>query len=124
MLFVVFPGLSLVGLVGCGSKQKPADAGLARATLQRALDAWQAGTSLEDFEKSTPPVVVSDPVWDKGTRLVKYDLTGEEKASGFDLRFSGKLSLQDGAGKQTQQNATWTVSTSPRLVIHRMDESE
>jgi hypothetical protein len=112
--------LVLVGLVGCGAKAQPADSSTARNTLQRALDAWKAGESPEDFQKSGS-VTVSEPLWDKGTRLVKYDLQDKEEPAGFDLRFTVKLSLEDGSGKKFEQKAFYTVSTSPALVIVRAE---
>jgi hypothetical protein len=111
--------LALFALLGCQGKPQPADASLARATLQRFLDAWKAGTSADDFEQTSPAVNVNEPLWRDGARLVSYDLEGSEKPAGHDLRFSVKLSLEDSSGKKSEQKANYIVSTSGALVIVR-----
>jgi hypothetical protein len=117
-------GLVLSGLVGCQGKAQQTDAAAARATLQRALDSWKAGTSLEEFEQSSPAVNVVEPAWRDGTRLAGYDLDGSEKPHGFDLRFKVKLSVIDASGQKSEQTASYTVSTAPALVIVRGEEGQ
>jgi hypothetical protein len=118
----VIAALVLVGLAGCGSRGRPADASVARSTVQRALEAWQQGTSLADFQKSSPQVTVVEPLWKKGARLVKFDIDGEGVPTGFDLRVVVKLSLQDSGGQKFQQVAIYHVSTAPSLVVVRAEE--
>jgi hypothetical protein len=118
-----FLALALVCLGGCGPAGKPADAGTARSTLERALDAWKGGTALEDFRESSGVAVV-DWQWGKGTnKLVKYSIEGESKSAGFDLRFKVKLSIQDKDGKTSEQNSSYTVGTNPKLVVVRDEDA-
>jgi hypothetical protein len=120
----VFLALALSVVCGCQGKPPPADASTARATLQRFLDSWKSGTSPDDFEQKNPSLAVVDPQWKEGTRLVSYDIDASEKPAGFDLRFSVKLSLVDAEGQKSEQKTTYTVSTSPALVIVRGEEGQ
>ncbi len=116
--------LVLAGLCSCQGKPPPADASTARATLQRFLDAWKAGTTPDAFEQTSPSVAVVEPLWKEGSRLLSYDLDGSEMPAGFDLCFSVKLSLVDPEGTKSEQKASYTVSTSPALVIVRGEEGQ
>jgi hypothetical protein len=120
----LFSALALLAQLGCEGKRQPTDAAHARSTLQRALDAWQSGEQFDAFGQSSPPVSINEPLWEKGTRLTKYDLQSTEKSSGFDKQFSVKLSLEDGSGKKFQEDAVYNVSTTPNLVIVRVADSE
>jgi hypothetical protein len=116
--------IGLLGLPGCGEKPQKADPATARSALQSALDAWKVGEKLEDYQKKVAPVVVSDPQWEKGTKLTNYSLESNESQIGFDLKFSVKLSLEDKSGNKTEQKTTCNVSTSPALVVKRAEDHQ
>jgi hypothetical protein len=116
-------GLALAGLLGCGPTARQADPAAARATLCRALDAWQKGDSPEAFQGTSPAVTVVEPQWRQGIRLLQYELREEPRPNGFDLQFSVQLSLQDRSGRQYQEKAVYTVSAGRALVVIRSEES-
>jgi hypothetical protein len=116
-------GLALAGLLGCGPTARQADPATARATLRRALDAWQKGDSLDAFQRTSSLASIAEPEWQRGTRLLRYDLREEAEPSGFDLRFAARLTLQDRAGRKYLANAVYDVSTAPALVVIRSEES-
>jgi hypothetical protein len=121
--FWVVLGLAPVGLFGCSKPPpKQADAQVAKETLSRALKAWQKGESLDAFRKTPPEVTVVEHQWQKGARLVGFELKGDGQPSGFDHQFSVTLSIQDSAAKKLDEIAIYIVSTSPALVIVRSDE--
>src|SRR5438046_347776 len=96
----VMVGLFFAGSLGCGSRGQPADPAVARATLGRALDAWQKGDSLETFQGTSPAVTVVDRLWSQNVRLVQYEVLEEGRPVGFDMQFNVKLSLQDRGGRR------------------------
>jgi hypothetical protein len=113
--------LTPVGLLGCGATPRQAEPETARATLRRALDAWQNGASPEAFQGASPTVTIVESRWQQGIRLLRYELNSDGTPSGFDVQFAVKLSLQDRAGKKFQEKALYNISTSPVLVIVRSD---
>src|SRR5262249_11368711 len=122
VLFLIPLGLAAAGLLGCKPAPKQADPQSARETLNRALQAWQKGQSLEAFQKTSPVVKAAESQWQQGVRLVEFELKGEGKPSGFDHQFTVQMSTQDRAGKKSQETAIYHVSTSPALVIIRSQE--
>jgi hypothetical protein len=115
--------LALTGFIGCGSSPQQADPSAARAALSRALDAWQKGEALDGFRGTSPALIVVEPQWRQGVRLLHYEVHEEPRPNGYDLEFSVKLSLQDRTGKKFQEKAVYTVSTAPALVVIRSEES-
>jgi len=72
--------------------------------------------------KGPPPAVtVADRQWHKGIKLLDYEIDGDGKPDGFDVQFKVKLTVQDAAGKKSQEKAVYNVSTSPRLVVVRSE---
>ena len=113
---------ALCGLAGCwASHPGPSDPGAARAALAAALDAWKGGATPDEYRQAAPAVTVSDRHWQKGTKLVAYEIDGDGKPDGFDVQFPVKLTVQDAAGKKTQEKAVYNVSTAPKLVVVRYE---
>jgi hypothetical protein len=115
--------IAFLSLLGCAEKAQKADASRARGELRRALDAWKSGEGFEAYQAKVAPAVVSDPQWEKGMKLLSYDLEEKESPSGYDVKFVVKLSLEDGSGKKTEQKAAYTVSTAPAFVVTRDEDS-
>ena len=111
-----------VGGSGCGqSPPCPSDPALGRDTLRGALDAWKKGETLDGYRRSAPAVTVAERQWRQGLKLLSYEIDGDGKPDGFDVRFRVKLSLQDGGGKPSQERAVYNVRTTPRLVVVRTE---
>jgi hypothetical protein len=103
---------------GCRPSPRLADPGKARETLRLALDTWHKGEKPESLRGS---VVVAEPKWQEGCRLLKYELADRDQMSGYDAVFTATLWLQDAAGKSSQEKAFYNVSTYPSLVVVRSE---
>ncbi|AMV36274.1 hypothetical protein [Planctomyces sp. SH-PL62] len=102
---------------GCGpaGAEDPADA---RRLLQSALDAWKAGRTI-DQAAAESGVVLSEPRWESGFRLVGHEIRPDAHAAGFDLACTAELSLEAPKGKRTREVATYTISTHPARTVIR-----
>lgn len=110
------------GLTGCGTKgyQAPVlDGPKARETLTSVLDDWKNGETPESLQKRTPPIVVQDIDWTSGTKLVKYELSGDGTEAEGSLVTQVKLTLQHSRGGPKEKTVTYIVGTSPGLTVLR-----
>lgn len=114
-------GLALAA-AGCGAGHPgPSDPGVGRDTLKAALDAWKKGDSPDAYKQTAPAVTVVDRHWQKGTKLLDYEIDGTGTPDGFDVQFKVKLTTQEPGGKKAQDKAVYNVSTAPKLVIVRYE---
>ena len=104
-------------LVGCaGSTPRAADPGQAVEALKVTLEAWKNGQKSGSLRQHATAITASDPDWEKGTRLLRYEvLDSESRPSGFDLSCPVRLWLDDNKPRRV----SYSVSTSPRLVVVR-----
>lgn len=111
---------AIVLLAGCAGSTvpPPVDPADARQQLTVALDAWKAGEPVDALARRDPPVVFVEPLWEKGTRLLDYEVTRVE-LSGRQGRGTAKLSLQDKDGKAYQRKIAYVIDTTPKVVIVR-----
>lgn len=113
--------LALAGLlgVGCGSTaSEPTDKAEALDVLQTVLQAWQQGAKPESLREREPPIVVNDPAWIQGSRLVKFEIEANQtQPAGYNLGCPVKLWLND--KKKEPRRVKFTVATSPALVVTR-----
>lgn len=118
----VFLGLVLAAAPGCRRPAaRAADPARAREALQTALGAWQKGESADSLRQQSPSITMADVKWKEGHRLVRYEIADKDQVVGCDLECHVFLVLKDPKGKQTEEKAVFTVSTSPALVIVRAD---
>jgi hypothetical protein len=112
----------LIVLSGCESIPAPPPPNLdeAKQTLERALTSWQKGETLESVEKATPPIKVSDPKWESGNKLTKFELKGPGSPKGGQQAFEVTLWLTNAKGKQTKESAEYRVSTNPVGTVTRL----
>jgi hypothetical protein len=111
----------LIALSGCESipAQPPPKLDEAKQTLERALASWQKGDTVEGAEKASPPIKVSDPRWEGGYKLTKFELKGSGSPRGDQQVFEVTLWLADAKGKQTKESAEYRVSTNPSQTVTR-----
>jgi hypothetical protein len=119
LLFLVLAA----ALAGCRPGGQAADPDRARAVLREVLDAWHNGETPVALRGRSPAITVKEPKWQAGHRLLDYQLVGDGCPAGFDWQGTVRLSLQDPAGKKQQEQAVFTVSTAPALVVVRSDDS-
>jgi hypothetical protein len=110
--------------LGCNTgPPKPADPAAAREALDRALGAWREGQSAESLKSGDPPIVVSDHVWNRGARLLKYQIEPGDRRAGADQSFQVVLWLQDdkskGKAKERQEKTEYHVGTNSILTVVR-----
>ena len=98
----------------------PASEEKATAALTASLDAWKAGASPADLEARAPAIIINDPQWKNGVRLLDYQIQSGCKPAGQDLRYVVNLTLTDPEGKTTQTvQASYTIGTASAIVIVR-----
>lgn len=110
--------LVLAFAAGCGSAPTQSDPEVARQTLQRALDAWKRGDPPDALKDASPPVTVADTEWRRGAKLLAYELADKTEPSGFDQRFTVKLTLD---ADKKPRTVMYDVSTHPKLVVVRAE---
>src|SRR5262245_12748988 len=87
-------------LAGCGDSLPPqTDPIKGREVLTSTLTKWSAGKSMNDVRGESPPVVVYDPDWEAGQKLILFELDRADGRSGVDLLVSVKLTLEGKSGK-------------------------
>jgi len=113
----------LMPLGGCNSvAPKQADPDAARQALRQALDSWKKGEPPDSLKAASPPLVVVDHDWKRGTRLLDYELSDTPAPNGFDQRFTVSITLEEGGHKKSQKVA-FNVATHPKRVVVRADGS-
>jgi hypothetical protein len=113
-----FCGLSAL-LLGCGKTlDEPVEPGKAAEVLTTAFDAWKQGAGHGELARRQPPIYFKEPEWEAGKKLLKYEL-GPVTLTGRQGRCSVKVTLQDGAGKQTERVIGYQIDTTPTMVITR-----
>jgi hypothetical protein len=134
--FLMIVGLSAAAIVlpGCGSgPPKPADPVAAREALERSLSAWKEGKTPESLKSDEPPIVVSDPAWSNGARLIKYQIEPGDRRAGADHSFlvllwtenstaatkAPKKGKDKSKGKDGEEKAEYYVGTNPVLTVVR-----
>jgi hypothetical protein len=112
--------LALLGtlLAGCdqSARSLSLDETQALEACSTFLKAWQEGRTPADLK---PDIVGSDYDWAAGQRLVSFEVLPEKKSDGTNLHIPVRLTLQDGAGKESQADAIYTVGTSPVVTVFR-----
>ncbi|MFO0890892.1 MAG: hypothetical protein U0790_17335 [Isosphaeraceae bacterium] len=113
--------VGLMAAAGCGQTPAPApaDETQARQTLEKVLAAWQHGQTVEAMKQASPPILVSDPSWQKGESLRKYEVAGPGKPSGAEREFTVMLWLADPRGKERKAEVAYKVGTDPILTVFR-----
>jgi len=117
------PALALLLLpAGCQSYRPPeTDPAKGREALTSALETWMKGGTPDDLKKGSPAIVVSDPDWEGGYRLLRYDLDPTDRRAGVDLRLTARLTLKGPTGKTVQKTAGYLISTGSGLRVLRDD---
>ena len=119
--------LAALGLAGCGAKNYEPPAATspesARAALSAALDAWQAGQTMEQLSARAEPIYVGDEDWRSGASLVEYQIAEPGEQVGLNVVYAVSLDIHQG-GKRQRKNVHYRVSTSPVASVKRSDKGE
>ncbi len=121
-LWAIVFASGLIGWAGCGktAAPEPGDETFARKTLERALDSWRNGETIEAMKNASPPIIVQDRKWLKGDRLTRFEVEGAGIPWAAERKFHVKLWLKSGDKKEVQDACNYAVGTSPVLTVFRV----
>lgn len=105
--------LLVFGLWGCSQADTPShplDQDLARASVEKAMQAWVDGKSPKDLQ---PEIIVGDSSWEQGEKLVSFEIvTNEETSDGSNLHIRVERKFES-----SDSEVTYIVGTSPVVTI-------
>jgi hypothetical protein len=112
-------------IASCGCESVPApppppDHDAAKQTLLRALSSWQKGETVEGMGKASPSIRVSEPKWEGGDKLTKFEVQGSGKPRGDQQSFQVTLWLTSAKGRSTKEVAEYLVSINPVESVTRL----
>ena len=109
-IVAVLLAFSLWGCSQGDTPSHPLDKELARSSVQKAMLAWVDGKTPKDLE---PEIVVGDPSWQQGEKLVSFEIvTDEETSDGSNLHIVVKRKFDS-----SDSDVTYIVGTSPVITI-------
>lgn len=101
------------GLLGCSQGDTPShslDQDLARTSIQKAMQSWVDGKTPKDLQ---PEIVVGDPDWQQGKKLVSFEIEQDKETSdGSNLHIVVKQKFDE-----SDSDVTYIVGTSPVVTI-------
>ncbi len=104
--------LAILFLSGCQEEAKPypLDEAVARDSVKTAMQAWMDGKKPADLK---PGIVIGDTAWEKGRKLVSFEIvSNEETSDGSNLHIRVLRKFDSGESK-----VTYIVGTSPVITI-------
>ena len=111
--------LGCLFLPACARQNAPAEADLARQSLEAALASWKAGGQPAELARRTPPIVMGDFAWEAGTKLAEYRIPPEARSDGVSLHYLVELTLADPERSSSKQQVSYVVGTNPAITIFR-----
>ena len=112
--------IAILAICGCGGpRPSVADSERAQQALQTALDAWREGGNPDELRQRSPPIHFGDAACEQGQRLIGYQLPAAPERFGHSLRFRVELTVDDSAGTDEVETASYLVDTNPMTVIIR-----
>lgn len=109
-------GTALLAVPACGPAGAD-DPKQAQDVLREALELWKSGETVEAAREAG--TTVSDPMWDEGFQLERYEIGSDTQPSGFDLRYTVDLWARDRQGKDVHEKVYYLVSTRPAKTVVR-----
>ncbi len=119
---ILFLSPVLLALTGCGTEGKippETDPTKGREMLSLVLDTWARGGTPNDLKNSSPPIVVYDPDWEAGDKLVKYKIDPSDDRTGVDLLLTVTLTLNRTSGRTQEKTVNFTVAIGSQTVVMR-----
>ena len=107
-------------LSGCSDKVgAPVNVHAALTALESVMESWKEGKTPEDLLNESPEIVVQEPEWNDGAKLLDYQIVSDDAPAGPNLITTVKLKLSKVDGTVTEKTATYVVGTSPKLTVYR-----
>ena len=95
------------------------DASQAKALMQRIMDQWRSGGSLDELRKHSPPVYVTEDLWRNGAMLNEFSISEESELLGSNIRLKVNLKWTNKSGRAMEKSFRYIVTTRPALTIVR-----
>jgi len=104
---------------GCGPvRARPVVVDLARETLTKVLDHWKKGGAIDELRQSRPEIVVQEPLWAKGNKLLDYTVVDQGRVEDANWYCEVELTLEPSeGGKPAKKKVTYVVGTDPVLTV-------
>jgi hypothetical protein len=119
--FKIMISVAFLSIVGCSETPAQSDPSKAKEMIQQVLNAWKSGKTSEEWQQDPSKITAVDRHWQQGTKLLEFEIMGDPQPNGFDQQVVVQLSLQDKSGKKFKEKANYSVSTTPKLVIVRIE---
>lgn len=112
--------LALSFQIGCRPVGAPmSDASQAKTLMQKTMEQWRSGGSLDELRKQSPPVYVTEDLWRNGALLNDYSISEESERLGSNIRLRVNLRCTNKSGKAIEKSFRYIVTTQPALTIVR-----
>jgi hypothetical protein len=106
---------------GCGRGQSQGELLTAEQTVQTALETWRSGKSASSLKASTPPIEFHDDDWQRGARLVDFQIVKTYLESDGTPRCSVQFTIQLGAKAPEKRRATYQLVNKGNAVVVARD---
>jgi hypothetical protein len=109
-----------IAVGGCGGpRARPVEPDKARQALHAALEAWQAGRSIDELRQVQPGITVQDFDWIGGIELVEFEIQSNQQQDELNLRCPVRLRLRDRQGNVAEKHVIYAVATAPVITVFR-----
>jgi hypothetical protein len=102
---------------GCGSESQQ-NLDLVRDSVVAALETWKKAERVDSLKSRSPPIEFHDDDWQRGARLLDYELTKTYCDTDGAARCAVTLSVLR-RGKPDTVKVTYQANTSTKIVIAR-----
>ncbi|MFO0890163.1 MAG: hypothetical protein U0790_13615 [Isosphaeraceae bacterium] len=118
VLMAALAAIAIPSLPGCSSSGAHAvDESRAREALGAALDSWKRG----EAPTSVASMTVQDADWERGAKLLDYEIQGDGQPRGANLSIRARLTLagERAGSKKLEKTVSYLVGTSPSVTVFR-----
>jgi hypothetical protein len=109
-----------VEAIGCSRAPRKSNFSRAHEAMQQALTYWKAGKTPTDI-KSDSKLIVGDSRWEKGVKLVDFQVDASPKDDGRNYHFNNRISVVDSDGQVIEEQSKFIVATDPVVTVFRED---
>lgn len=103
----------VVGAGGCQPRKYEAKPDVAKALLERVLDDWKKGVTVEALRQEKPPIYVADERWMGGATLTSYTIR-DGQPFGASMRYVVAI---EGPPPLGAREVVYLVSTEPAFSV-------
>ncbi len=123
IIFASLAAMVLLTLAGCssGSAAHAVNPSQARDALVTALDHWKKGDAPRSLSQASPSMTVQDFEWERGAKLLDYQILGDGQEKDANLSVKVRLTLagDQPRSKTVEKTVSYLVGTSPSVTVFR-----